>query len=92
MAQAAYHAGTDPRTLSFNHTVQLWTEWVARGLTATRDENYLFTLIAQSRVANRPGRVEPRMRKRRPKSYPWLKRPGDIARDRVRKYEHAPRA
>ena len=34
MAQAASHAGVDPRELSFKHTVQLWTEWVARGLSA----------------------------------------------------------
>ena len=92
MAQAACHAGIDPRSLSFKHTVQLWSEWIARGLTATLDQNILFTLIAQPRVANRPGRIEPRMRKRRPKSYPWLKEPRNVARDCVRKYGHAPRA
>lgn len=92
MAQAACHSGTDPRTLSFKHTVQLWTEWLARGLTATHDQNLLFSLIAQPRVGNRPGRIEPRMRKRRPKSYPWLKEPRHIARERVRKYGHAPQA
>ena len=31
MAQAARHAGVDPRELSFKHTVQLWTQWTARG-------------------------------------------------------------
>jgi hypothetical protein len=91
MAQAANHAGVDPRSLSFKHTVQLWTEWVARGLTATLDRALLFALIAQSKVANRPGRVEPRMRKRRPKSYPWLKTPRSSARDRVQRHGHAPR-
>jgi hypothetical protein len=92
MAQAASHYATDPRTLSFKHTVQLWTEWLARGLTATHDQSLLFNLIAQSCVGNRPGRIEPRMRKRRPKSYPWLKEPRHIARERARKYGHAPRA
>jgi Transposase DDE domain len=92
MAQAASHYATDPRALSFKHTVQLWTEWLARGLTATHDQSLLFSLIAQSRVGNRPGRIEPRMRKRRPKSYPWLKEPRHIARERARKYGHAPRA
>jgi hypothetical protein len=92
MAQAASHYATDPRTLSFKHTVQLWTEWLARGLTATHDQSLLFNLIAQSCVGNRPGRIEPRMRKRRPKSYPWLKEPRHIARERIRKYGHAPRA
>lgn len=92
MAQAASHYATDPRTLSFKHTVQLWTEWLARGLTATHDQSLLFNLIAQSCVGNRSGRIEPRMRKRRPKSYPWLKEPRHIARERIRKYGHAPRA
>ena len=73
MAQAACNAGIDPRELSFKHTVQLWTEWVSRGISATKDDALLFTLIAQCRVGNRPGRLEPRMRKRRPKPYPWLK-------------------
>ncbi|MGF6633582.1 hypothetical protein OKW38_004023 [Paraburkholderia sp. MM5496-R1] len=92
MAQAASHHATDPRTLSFKHTVQLWTEWLARGLTATHNQSLLFNLITQSCVGSRPGRIEPRMRKRRPKSYPWLKEPRHIARERVQKYGHAPRA
>ena len=49
MAQAACNAGIDPRTLSFKHTVQLWTEWVSRGLSATKDGGRLFTLIAPCR-------------------------------------------
>jgi len=92
MAQAADHHRLDPRTLSFKHTIQLWTEWQARGLTATHDRNLLFRLIAQSRVGNRSGRIEPRMRKRRPKSFPWLKEPRHLARERVRQSGHAPRA
>jgi hypothetical protein len=73
MAQAACGAGVEPRGLSFRHTVQLWTEWVARGLPATQCSRRLFALIAHSKVGHRPGRVEPRMRKRRPKPYPLLK-------------------
>lgn len=72
MAQAASNAGIYPRDISFKHTVQLWTEWIARGISATVDEQRLFTLIAQCKVGNRLGRIEPRMRKRRPKPYPWL--------------------
>ena len=89
MAQAACNAGVDPRSLSFKHTVQLWTEWVSRGLSATKDCGRLFTLIAQSRVGHRPGRIEPRMRKRRPKPYPWLKVPRAHARRQVEKHGHA---
>ena len=89
MAQAAWHADIDPRELSFKHTLQLWTEWTARGLPATKDGQSLFKLIAQRRVGHRPGRIEPRMRKRRPKSYPWLQVPRDHARKQVRRYGHA---
>ena len=91
MAQAASNAGVDPRGLSFKHTVQLWTEWVARGLSATKDCQRLFALIAQSKVGHRPGRIEPRMRKRRPKPYPWLKVPRAHARRQVQTHGHASR-
>ena len=37
MAQAASNADMDPHGLSFKHTVQLWTQWIARGLSATKD-------------------------------------------------------
>jgi len=89
MAQAACNAGVDPRGLSFKHTVQLWTEWVSRGLSTTKDCGRLFTLIAQCRVGNRPGRIEPRMRKRRPKPYPWLKIPRAQARRKIELHGHA---
>jgi len=88
MAQAACNAGIDPRELSFKHTVQLWTEWVSRGLSATKDGGRLFTLIAQCRVGNRSGRMEPRMRKRRPKPYPWLKVPRAHARRKIKIHGH----
>jgi hypothetical protein len=89
MAQAASNAGVDPRGLSFKHTVQLWTEWTSRGFSATTDCGRLFTLIAQCRVGNRPGRIEPRMRKRRPKPYPWLKIPRAQARRKIVRHGHA---
>ena len=88
MAQAASNADVDPRNLSFKHTVQLWTQWVACGLSATHDSGRLFALIAQCQVGNRPGRIEPRMRKRRPKPYPWLKTPRAHARRQVQRHGH----
>ena len=88
MAQAACNASVDPPSLSFKHTVQLWMEWGSRGLSATKDGGLLFTLIAQCRVGHRPGRIEPRMRKRRPKPYPWLKVPRAQARRQVQKHGH----
>ena len=89
MAQAASNAGVDPRGLSFKHTVQLWAEWVSRGISATKDDGHLFTLIAQCRVGNRRGRIEPRMRKRRPKPYPWLKIARANARRKIEKHGRA---
>ena len=50
MAQAACNAELDPRSLSFKHTVQLWTEWAARGLCSADDRQRLFTSIAQCKV------------------------------------------
>lgn len=90
MAQAAREAGIHPREISFKHTVQLWTERTSQRLgidTAVRDTGP-FRLIAQMAVADRPGRMEPRARKRRPKSYPWLKVPRAQARQQIRTYGH----
>ena len=89
MAQAASNADVDPRNLSFKHTVQLWTQWVACGLSAMHDSGRLFALIAQCQVGHRPGRIEPRMRKRRPKPYPWLKTARAHARRQVQRHGHA---
>ncbi len=82
MAQAALDAGVHPREISFKHTVQMWTGWtsLALGREITRYQPALFRLIAQRKVGNRSGRVEPRARKRRPPSYPWL----DVSRSRAR--------
>jgi hypothetical protein len=91
MAQAAHGAGLDPRQLSFKHTLQLWTEWTGHGLCIADDTPHLFTLIAQCKVGQRPGRIEPREKKRRPKSYPWLKVPRAQARREVAKHGHAQR-
>ena len=76
MAQAASNADVDPRNLSFKHTVQLWTQWVACGMSAMHDSGRLFALIAQCQVGHRPGRIEPRMRKRRPNPTLGSRRPG----------------
>ena len=67
---------------------QLWTEWTCRHIDLGADTTTLFRLIAQPTVGNRPGRIEPRARKRRPNSYPWLKIPRAQAREQVRAYGH----
>ncbi len=91
MAQAAVKASVPPRALSFKHTVQLWSEWIARRLCSAQHASLemLFTLIGQLRVGNRPGRIEPRARKRRPKPYPWLKVPRPQARSHIAAHGHA---
>jgi hypothetical protein len=88
MAQAAVEHEVLPRQLSFKHAAQLWAHWQGIDWEATRI--ILPTLIGQVRVGKRPGRMEPRARKRRPKSYPWLKVPRRRAKQQMRKYGHLP--
>ena len=90
MAQAALLAHRLPRQLSFKHTVQLWIAWNPHSQGADQEEKRhdLFVLIAQQRVGDRNGRIEPRAIKRRPKPYPLLTTPRAVAREHVRKYGH----
>ena len=86
VAMAAAGHATAPRALSFKHTVQLWSEFTSRAVLSAADPTgaleTLFRLIAQLPVGHRPHRSEPRARKRRPKSFPWLKVPRPVARQR----------
>jgi len=82
MAQAALLADQIPRQLSFKHTVQVWIVWKQRGA-GEQDAVTLSTLlvmIAEQRVGKRPRRVEPRAIKRRPKPFPLLFQPRQLAR------------
>jgi hypothetical protein len=90
MAQAALLADQIPRQLSFKHTVQIWIAWQQRG-GGGHDAvsiNALLVLIAEPRVGLRPGRIEPRARKRRPKPFPLLTRPRSEAREEVQRNGH----
>ena len=90
MAQAALLADQIPRQLSFKHTVQIWLSWQHHG-GGTRDAvciNALLVLIAEPRVGLRPGRVEPRALKRRPKPFPLLTKPRPAAREEVLQNGH----
>jgi hypothetical protein len=88
MAEAAAQAGVLPRQLSFKHTLQVWIAWSQRQFLsdAPEDTTALFRLIAQVRVGNRPGRIEPRLVKRRPKPFPRLQTTRRRARANIRKY------
>ena len=90
MAQAALLADLLPRQLSFKHTLQLWIAWRQSGIGSYDDSKPagLFILIAQQQVGKRPGRIEPRAVKRRPKPFPLLTKPRPIAREEVRKNGH----
>ena len=91
MAQAALQADVLPRQLSFKHTLQMWTAWSQRQFLSESfdDTATLFALIAQVRVADRPGRAEPRAVKRRPKPYPRLDKPRRKARMEIKRRGHA---
>jgi len=90
MAQAALLADQIPRQLSFKHTVQVWIAWQKRG-GGTHDAvcvRALLALIAGARVGRRPGRIEPRVLKRRGKKYPLMTQPRAAAREEVRLNGH----
>jgi hypothetical protein len=90
MAEAAHQAEVLPRQLSFKHTLQIWVAWSARQFLsqASEDTASLFTLIAQIRVGDRPGRIEPRLIKRRPNRYTFLGAPRWKARRRIKRCGH----
>lgn len=91
MAQAALLAHQLPRQLSFKHTVQIWFAWTQHANRIDHEDKVygLFVLIAQQHVGDRPGRIEPRALKRRPKPYPILTTPRAIARAHVQEHGHA---
>jgi len=91
MAQAASYADLEPRQLSFKHTLQLWRAW-RNQLTFFHNDNesleILLGLIVAKLVGNRPGRVEPRAVKRRPKPFSLLVKPRTMAREEIKKNGH----
>lgn len=89
IAQSALLTGVAPRQISFKHCLQLWLASLYR-LDVLNEAHYTawLLLIAQQRVANRPGRIEPRAIKRRPKPFPLLTKPRYVAREKVITYGH----
>jgi hypothetical protein len=80
MAQAACRYGLLPRTISFKGALQTLREFQARlGTLAPQRLPHMYQTLLQAiathRVANRPDRHEPRVKKRRPKPYPLMTRP-----------------
>jgi hypothetical protein len=72
MAVAASENGIDPRQVSFKGAKQVLTAFAPKLEAARPDDRAalieaMLTAVAYHRVGNRPGRWEPRARKRRPK-------------------------
>ncbi len=83
MAQAAAKHSVQPRTISFKGALQTLEAFQPLiDFQGRRDSSFravlyqqLLDAVALHRVANRPGRFEPRYRKRRSKRYAELKMP-----------------
>jgi len=89
MAQAAQAHSCTARDLSFKATLQTMTAFAERLLDATpgrRADLYqgLLRAIGAHHVGDRPDRSEPRARKRRPKAYPLLTTPRNVARNQLK--------
>jgi hypothetical protein len=90
MAQSALLVDVLPRCLSFKHTLQLWLVWSKIPNQSDDQESVvrLLALVAERSIGNRPGRIEPRAIKRRPKPYLLLIKIRSEAREEVRKFGH----
>jgi putative transposase len=78
MAAAAARAGVEPWTVSFKGTLQTVTKFLPLLATNIPTDAWcdaLLDAIATHVVGNRPDRVEPRVKKRRPKQYDLMNRP-----------------
>jgi len=76
IARAAEKYNLEPRKISFTGAVQAFSVYAPIiGLVPERTEalfNGMLAAIAHSKIGNRPGRREPRAKKRRPKAQPLL--------------------
>jgi hypothetical protein len=80
MWQAGQRYHVAPRRISFKGTIQyvisFRSMFSGRSPQAKRETNMRFLrLIAFQEVPNRPGRIEPRVKKRRPKTYNLMNKP-----------------
>ena len=85
IAQAALQHGKHPRQISFTRAMRTLESFRATLAHASDEQlpalyNALLLAIASHEIGNRPHRLEPRQRKRRPKPYPLLTKPRPTAR------------
>lgn len=88
IAEACKKHDALPWQVSFKGTIQLLSEFMPHFLNSTESMNKilyteLLRLIVKNKVGNRPGRVEPRAVKQRPKPFPRLKRSRTIEKKRL---------
>lgn len=89
MLQSALVCGLKPRQISFKHSQQIWLQMNQQWDISDWDQLILICqMVGQVKVGNRPGRIEPRALKRRPKAYPILTVPRPVARQNVRDNGH----
>ena len=89
-ARAAHTVGVEPREVSFTGALQAVRAFAGRLAAADAAEaaalhERLLQVVGAQRVGDRPDRVGPRARKRRPKHGALLTKPRDQARDELRK-------
>ncbi len=80
MAEACAQHDAIPNQVSFKGTVQLLNKFMPHFINANRKTNQamyseLLKNIVKNKIGNRPGRIEPRRVKRRPKPFDTLNRP-----------------
>jgi putative transposase len=92
-ANAASLHGRQPRQISFTGTCQYvlssWQLISCGTLTADQFREHCLGLLAQiaaCEVANRPGRLEPRVLKRRRHGYPLMQKPRSVLRQELQKH------
>jgi hypothetical protein len=90
MAEAAREHGVLPRELSFQgarQTMEAFQSELSHAHPAAAEvlRGVALEAIASHRVGDRPDRVEPRVRKRRPKNYPLMHKPRPETRKRLAK-------
>jgi hypothetical protein len=88
IATAAAMHDRQPRQIGFTGACQsILSSWMLLSTGAVRDQRSLWTStlehIAANEVANRPGRIEPRVLKRRRHRYPLMRRPRHELRKRL---------
>ena len=88
----ALHHGKQPRQISFTGTCQYvlasWMLHARGGISAPELLDHCLTAlrhIATCEVGNRPGRLEPRVLKRRKHGYPLMQQPREALRAELRK-------